>query len=146
MFGTSPIRPPSFGEILDDLGAEARLGRGEAVRTGRSIQPDLDWFFQLLAMAAKPESGGRGAGSASRDAYGERTREITPPPDDEDAVAAELALSDVGSLKELKELRRAFALRNHPDLLHPAVQAWATRMKIANMLIDRRVKELARAG
>jgi hypothetical protein len=134
MFGASPIRAPSFGEILDDLGG-ARLERGKAVLSGRSIQPDLDWFFQLLALAAKPESGEHGPASASSDGYGDGARDITPPPDDEDAIAAELAL------------RRSFALRNHPDLLHPAVQAWATRrMKIANMLIDRRVKELTRMG
>ena len=69
--------------------------------------------------------------------------------DDEDSIAKELtkelALSRVRSLMELKQLRRAFALRNHPDLLHPVLRADATRrMKIANMLIDRRSKELAR--
>jgi hypothetical protein len=144
MFGASPIRPLSFSEVLDDIVEEAQLGRSQHVRANRTVQPDMDWFFQLLAMAAKPQPAEHGSTGAGAGFYGEEIGEIVAPRDDEAGIAEELALSRVGSLAELKQIRRAFALRNHPDLLHPAVQAWATRrMKIANMLIDRRGKELA---
>lgn len=144
MFGASPIRPLSFSDVLDDIVEEAQLGRSHNLHANRPVRPDMDWFFQLLAMAAKPQPADQSSAGTGADVYDEEIGEIVAPRDDEAGIAEELALSRVGSLAELKQIRRAFALRNHPDLLHPTVQMWATRrMKIANMLIDRRVKELA---
>jgi len=145
MFGASPIRAPSFSEILDDIVEEAGLGRSETLRAREDVHGDMDWLFHLLAVAAS-QGHPRGM-SAAQEAPWEPGLEIPAARDDEESVAAELALSSVRSLAELKQLRRAFALRNHPDLLHPTLQAYATqRMKIANMLFDQRGKELARAA
>jgi hypothetical protein len=142
MLGTAPIRPLSFDEILDDIVEEARSVSSTARHTP-TAEPRMKWFSHLLDMAVAPETSAIGS---RREAYGDDIAEISTALDDEDTVAAELALSRVASLAELKQVRRDFALRNHPDRMHPAVQGWATRrMTIANMLIDRRGKELARA-
>ncbi len=62
---------------------------------------------------------------------------------DEDKIAAELGLAAVRSVADLARARRAFALRNHPDLFHQAVRDQANaRMQLANMLLDRRRKEI----
>ncbi len=146
MFWEPPIRPHSFGEILNGIVEEARLGRSEAVRPGRDVHPDMDWLFDLFVTSV-PGIGGDGMGGARADPYFEEPIELPVIADDEDAIAAELALSCVRTLAELNQLRRAYAQRNHPDLLHPVLRADATRrMKIANMLIDRRGKELSKAA
>jgi hypothetical protein len=64
-----------------------------------------------------------------------------PRPDDPASVAAELALrADMGE-EELRHIRRAFALANHPDRFLPEERARATRrMTIANTLIDQHLR------
>ncbi|HLH11647.1 MAG TPA: hypothetical protein VKV77_07210 [Methylovirgula sp.] len=62
---------------------------------------------------------------------------------EEERVVLELSLDSATSLADLKRIRRAFALRNHPDLFKSGGHAEATaRMKIANMLIDRKRREI----
>lgn len=142
MLGTAPIRPLSFDEILDDIVEEARSA-GSKARSAPTVEPRMKWFSHFLDRTVASDTSAIGS---RRDAYCDEIREISTALDDEDTVAAELALSRVASLAELKQVRRDFALRNHPDRMHSAVQGWATRrMTIANMLIDRRGKELARA-
>jgi hypothetical protein len=142
MLGTQPIRPLSFDEILDDIVEEARFVGSKAQSTP-AAEPRMKWFSHLLDMAVAPETSAVGS---RRSLYGDDIPEISTALADEDTVAAELALSRIASLAELKQVRRDFALRNHPDRMHPKVQDWATRrMTIANMLIDKRGKELARA-
>ena len=144
MLGTSPIRPLSFDEILDDIVEEARSVSSSKARPGPTVETRMKWFSHLLDMAAAPETSAIGS---RRNAYSDEIRDVSTALADEDTVAAELALSRVVSLAELKQVRRDFALRNHPDRMHPTVQDWATRrMTIANMLIDKRGKELARAA
>ncbi|MGO9008110.1 MAG: hypothetical protein ACLQIQ_07580 [Beijerinckiaceae bacterium] len=146
MFWAPPIRPHSFGEILNGIAEEARLGRSEAVRTSLDARPDMDWLFDLFVTSV-PGLDADCARGARADRYFEDPIELPVIADDEDAIAAELALSRVRTQAELKQIRRAYALRNHPDLLHPVLRADATRrMKIANMLFDRRSRELARAA
>jgi hypothetical protein len=147
MFWAPPIRPLSFGEILDDLVEETPQRRSGSVNTGRNAPPDMDWLFNIFVETAASGSGADTSRAARHDAYFQETVELPVMPDDEEGIAEdlaeELALSCVRSLAELKQIRRSFALRNHPDILHPALRAEATRrMKIANMLIDRRGKEL----
>jgi hypothetical protein len=84
--------------------------------------------------------------------YAEEMAEQPPPPprpqlpDDQPSVAAELALRPEMSEEELRHIRRAFALANHPDRLLPEERARATRrMTLANMLIDAHLKRKAGA-
>jgi hypothetical protein len=57
------------------------------------------------------------------------------------SVARELGLDTAKSMADLLQLRRAFALRNHPDLVPQEKRARATaRMALANFLIDREIR------
>jgi hypothetical protein len=146
MFGTPPIRPLSFSDILDNMAGEDQLGDDEDWRPNREIRPDMGWFFHLLSLAAAPEGQAEEIRAQRSDPYGENRIDLPllAAADDDDSIAAELALSRVKNLAELKQIRRAFALRNHPDLFQPNMRPRATRrMKVANMLIDRRSRELA---
>ncbi len=58
------------------------------------------------------------------------------PPVEPDAIAAELGLADAAPA-DLGRLRRAFALKNHPDRVAPDLRQRALqRMQVANGLID----------
>jgi hypothetical protein len=58
-------------------------------------------------------------------------------------VAEELGLTAANSAESLHAARRAFARRNHPDLVAELFRDRATlRMKIANLLIDEALKRL----
>lgn len=58
-------------------------------------------------------------------------------------VAEDLKLSEARSAEALQSLRRAFARRNHPDMVGEEWREQATlRMKIANLLIDEALKRL----
>lgn len=148
MFGAPLIKPLSFSDILDDMVGEDQSEQDGLLRSSGEVRPDMDWFFNLLALAAGPEGSVEEIRGPRANPYGEQEAEsqaaAPPAADDEASIAAELALSEIGSLTELKRVRRAFARRNHPDLFQAAVRLRATRrMKIANMLIDRRNRELA---
>jgi hypothetical protein len=148
MFGTPPTRPLSFSDVLDMVSEGQPAPREEGTRSVREIRPD-SWFLHVVSSAAAPQDSLALETKRDQraDIYAEDYVEAATPvkADDDDSIAAELALSRVTSLGELKQIRRAFALRNHPDLFHPSVRPRATRrMKAANMLIDRRGRELAR--
>jgi hypothetical protein len=58
-------------------------------------------------------------------------------PADPAAITDELGLRRVRTAPEILRIRRAFALRNHPDLFPPEQRELATqRMRIANTLTD----------
>jgi hypothetical protein len=60
------------------------------------------------------------------------------------SLAHELGLRAGLTRFELKRLRRAFALRNHPDRLDPSRrEAASRRMKVANALIDAALRRAA---
>lgn len=146
MFRAPPIRPLSFGEILDDVVEEARISHLAGVQTTRHARPEPGRLFDFF-MASKQQADAEGSRGSRAEAYFEEPIELPVIADTEEAIAAELDLPGVTSLTELNQIRRAYALRHHPDRLHPALRGDATRrMKIANMLIDRRGKELARAA
>lgn len=133
-----PIRPLSFSKILDEIYLAAAEGVGR--RAGRHAG-NADWLFRLSPDAeASPQ-----ANAFEHRAYLEAEEDAARAPSmrEEDRVEAELALSEAATIGELKHIRRAFASRNHPDLFKPGARAKAAlRMKIANMLIDRRRKEI----
>ncbi|HEY6632492.1 MAG TPA: hypothetical protein VIZ90_13645 [Rhizobiaceae bacterium] len=61
---------------------------------------------------------------------------IEPPSIEPDVIALELRLDDA-SPGDLGRLRRAFALKNHPDRVAPHLRQVAlARMQVANGLID----------
>jgi len=63
-------------------------------------------------------------------------------PSDYAAVAEELGLRPGLTSRQLSGIRRAFALANHPDRVPSPRRGQATRrMAIANILIDRALKE-----
>lgn len=61
----------------------------------------------------------------------------------EEEVAAELAIMPADTAEALADKRRRFAKDNHPDRVPAALRDSATsRMKMANLLIDRAIKDL----
>jgi hypothetical protein len=69
-----------------------------------------------------------------------------PPQTDDEAIAEELGLSAILAEVDLRQIRREFAKKNHPDRFGPAQRMRAAqRMSIANMLIDRHLKQRAQA-
>jgi hypothetical protein len=63
------------------------------------------------------------------------------------SVAEEMGLRPGLTARELNASRRSFALANHPDRMPPASRDEATRrMAIANILIDRALRESHRAS
>jgi len=147
----APIRPQSFAEIIDDLKpdfpSEGPVGGAGIDASAQALNPDwlLNLFAETVDRAEDEMAGGGGSGFcafAYEDVEDEGVSE-RPSISEEDRVAAELELETANTTGDLKRIRRAFALRNHPDLMRSALCAQATmRMKIANMLIDRRRKEI----
>lgn len=140
------IRPLSFSEILDEIYLTAE---DSVMRRAEPQADNWDWLFQMFAEPAEPATdaaSGKAKAFAERiSAYREAEGDIEAAPriSEEDRVAAELELEGATTIGDLKRIRRAFALRNHPDLFRAGSGGQATsRMKIANALIDRRRKEI----
>jgi hypothetical protein len=139
-----PIRQPSFADILEDVALAPHEAFDDAFDQDQTVPAPInqDWLFHIFVEAAEAITLRR------PDAYRENACEIfqTPLFDatvDEDHIAAELDLPAAKNLDDLARIRRSFARRNHPDTLHPSLAELATtRMKTANMLIDRRALEL----
>ena len=70
-----------------------------------------------------------------------------PPPSscDPGDIARELRLTPELTGKAIEQIRRTFALANHPDRVAPAERSLATRrMTLANALIDQALRERRR--
>lgn len=68
-----------------------------------------------------------------------------PPRSENEVIAEELGLTRPLATADLRQLRRDFAKRNHPDRCAPAQRPRAARrMSIANMLIDTALKQKQR--
>lgn len=64
------------------------------------------------------------------------------PKTEDEAIAEELGLARCLGPVDLKQLRRDFAMKNHPDRFGPSQRVSAARrMSIANMLIDAQLKQ-----
>ncbi|WP_051335470.1 hypothetical protein [Methylocapsa acidiphila] len=78
-------------------------------------------------------------------ADGRRIREppkVEAPLSEDDAIAEELGLRAGLAEIDLRQLRREFAKKNHPDQFGPTQRMRAARrMSIANMLIDQHLKQ-----
>ncbi|WP_297298949.1 hypothetical protein [uncultured Methylovirgula sp.] len=134
------IRQPSFADVLEDVALTPEEGAEIDSVLAPAAQPD--WLFQIFAAAAEAAVAAQSSAAAYREATGEAQPSLAPL-DEEERVAMELDLANTASLDDLARIRRDFARRNHPDMLHPGLSEQATaRMKIANMLIDQRAREL----
>ena len=156
------IRAQSFAEILEDVALGST--RDKAIRFSNAS--GQDWLASLLkshSVEKEPANDFAAAFFTEQDADAEAPpfdrfepdEAITAdPPEpavevethldlDEDKIAAELGLKSANTVAALKKARRLFALRNHPDRFHPSLRDRATaRMQLANMLLDRRRKEI----
>ncbi|HEY1736570.1 MAG TPA: hypothetical protein VGG12_07990 [Methylovirgula sp.] len=151
------IRAPSFAEVLDDVALGAETHSSTLHFANASGQ---DWLSSLLKTHAKangpPRAHVEAAFFADEEAapFGrfEADEIETETPAvavetvldmDEGRIASELGLKTARSVASLYKARRAFALRNHPDRFHPSLRDKANaRMQLANMLLDRRRKEI----
>lgn len=134
------IRQPSFADVLEDVTLAPDNAPDMDAAPATAAQPD--WLFQIFAAAADAAVVAQSSVAAYREAAGE-TQAAVAALGEEERVVAELDLASAASLDDLARIRRNFARRNHPDMLHPRLAEQATaRMKIANMLIDRRAREL----
>nr|CAD6601736.1 molecular chaperone DnaJ [Rhizobium sp. Khangiran2] len=100
-----------------------------------------DAYLDLLADIPEPEAEPRGEEETEQP-----DEEPTPPHLlrlAESEIAEELAVSQTDTVETLAEKRRRFAKDNHPDRVPEALRDHATlRMKTANLLIDRAIKDL----
>jgi len=139
-----PIRQPSFSDILEDLALDPQATEDFGTAAPAATSPD--WLFHVFAAAAADiVADSQSSRSVYHDA-GDEEPPVLISLSEEERIVAELELETAKTSDDLARIRRAFARRNHPDLmLHPKLAEQATaRMKIANMLIDRRRKELTR--
>jgi len=133
-----------FSEVLENLFQSAGqvLGSTAKASASRGLQDAASRLQQVDASEQERETATL---VASLEAYLEhRRKDSLPPalrPADPQAIAEELRISAKMSLKDLRRLRRAFAVANHPDRAGAAVRENANRrMTIANMLIDREIE------
>lgn len=148
-FDGAAVRNRSFAEILDDVAATQDESTPSRTRSFADAAGS-DWFFSMLNRAAgTPSKASEAAffedGAAKEDDVAAEPVAAEPISFDldEDKIAAELGLASARSVMELKRARRIFARRYHPDLFTSDLQPLATaRMQLANMLLDKKRREL----
>ncbi|HEV7251654.1 MAG TPA: hypothetical protein VGN97_00935 [Mesorhizobium sp.] len=140
-----------FASLLDDLFAAADerntappitgvdyLSVVDELHSGRirvSPEPALASYREAAAMLEEELAGLFALEDAAAEAL---------PPTDPPAIATELGLERLGPA-ELAQVRRQFALKNHPDLVAPHLRENALqRMQVANMLIDEAERKAGR--
>ena len=124
--GPRPTIPFDYLAVADELHSgrikvSDENAASEYREAGEAIEAELE---ALLDEVGVEEAAQPGAGP-------EKTPSIEP-----DAIALELGLADAAPA-DFGRLRRAFALKNHPDRVAPQMRQLAlTRMQVANGLID----------
>ncbi len=124
--GPRPTIPFDYLAVADELHSgrikvSDENAASEYREAGEAIEAELEALLDEVGVeeAAQPEAGP------------EKTPSIEP-----DAIALELGLADAAPA-DFGRLRRAFALKNHPDRVAPQMRQLAlTRMQVANGLID----------
>lgn len=149
MFCVKPLRLASFRAILEDLGdaEDCRPATVDASDAPFGQSAPIENFGSLLDAMARGSSSFVSPGRLSHlyaearaGAASERQRSMS----EAESVAGELRLRPRLTAKELRHLRREFALGNHPDRVPAPLRERATRrMGIANTLIDQALKALA---
>ena len=124
--GPRPTIPFDYLAVADELHSgrikvSDENAASEYREAGEAIEAELEALLDEVGVeeATQPEAGP------------EKTPSIAP-----DAIALELGLADAAPA-DFGRLRRAFALKNHPDRVAPQMRQLAlTRMQVANGLID----------
>jgi hypothetical protein len=99
-----------------------------------AANPDL-WADRLAWLDLGDELPAADAPDGDSQEPGPVVRELGPA--DPAVITDELGLGRIRTVREILRTRRAFALRNHPDLFPPEQRELATqRMRIANILTD----------
>jgi hypothetical protein len=121
------------GTTSPDAGASLPSGQAGVVKDTLRRMPDDGWegaYIPLERLARLYDEAGV----------------QQPPPRiaqaDDQSIAAELHLSSARTGEDLRQIRRSFAMRNHPDRVPDWLREEATRrMRIANALIDRAMRD-----
>lgn len=122
-----PTIPFDYLSVADELHSGRIRVSGEALaaeyrEAGAGLEAELEDLLDRLDMP--PEQGA------------EPPAEEPLPPIEPEAIAVELGLGGDVAV-DFGRLRRAFALKNHPDRVAPHLrERAAVRMQIANVLID----------
>lgn len=152
VFLSNSTAPEDFSEVLETAskaaGIDLDFGSGSPAHDTRRFRTAASHIHQL---AERERENRASVLSASIESYLEQLGENRVPrqvrPADLDAIAGELAITAQMTLDDLSQLRRRFALANHPDRTSSEEREIATRrMMIANMLIDRALKNRGRAS
>jgi hypothetical protein len=126
-----------FDQVLDAVSRAAKSETGESTAAAYRGRIVLECLLEQAEHAALPST------DALAELYVEGVPHLPPGPVHFAAVAEELGLRPGLTPAELGRIRRSFALANHPDRAAPAHRDEATRrMAIANILIDRALREI----
>ncbi len=139
------IRRPSV-TVFDGMIEELAEANDTDAPARDSTTPNSKAF--ILALPDSPIGFNRvGESAAERPGPYRDAEAAEQPPCDADSIAAELGLNRNLTAADITVLRRAFALRNHPDRVPEAWRALATeRMTIANRLLDAAAAKLSTRG
>jgi hypothetical protein len=130
-----------FASFLEELLTESE----EKDRSTRAAAPPSVPFTFLDDTAIDGGPGSSGLADAYLDLRKELLAEISAPETSPDAIARELRLDGVDTIKALDRVRRNFAFHNHPDRVRPQWRDRAVvRMQIANRMIDETKRRLVR--
>jgi hypothetical protein len=143
MFRMKSLRLGNFRSILDMLGPEGNSEDRKAASRGpgsssRSAPAGASKGGFRRIPDDRPEAAYVPLEKLAR-LYGESRLPDQPSVAEADdaAVAAELRLSTAKTREDLRQIRRSFAMRNHPDRVPEWLRDEATRrMRIANAMID----------
>lgn len=120
-----PTIPFDYLAVADELHSGRIKVSGETAaaqyrEVGEVTEAELSALLDEVEVAEKPDA----------------PETVEPPSIEPDAIAAELGLADA-TPADFGRLRRAFALKNHPDRVAPDLRQRALqRMQVANGLID----------
>ena len=154
MFGMKTLRLGNFRSILEMLGPDGQV-EDRQVEDGGTTSPDAGASLRSGQAGALKEGLHRVPDDRPGMSYiplerlarlYDEARVQEPPPRiapaDDQSVAAELCLSTARTGDDLRQIRRSFAMRNHPDRVPDWLREEATRrMRIANALIDRAMRD-----
>lgn len=122
---TPPTIPFDYLTVVEELHS-GRIRVSDEVLAARYLESEADTGSEFAVLLDQ-------ARAALAGETENRSEDL--PSVDPDCIAAELGLGEPGL--DLRELRRRFALSNHPDRMPPHLRHRAMiRMQIANMLID----------
>jgi hypothetical protein len=142
MSATPKADARGFDQVLAAVGRAAAAEAGDRAAAAYRGRIVLECLLEQAEHAARPSH------DALTELYVEKSQH--PPPTEPahyTSVAEELGLRPGLTPRELNASRRAFALANHPDrVLSPQRDEATRRMAIANILIDRALRESHRAG